>query len=241
MWIVTGTTASSGDQIIITGSAGPPQARASSPRNSVWPGWRKAGVVQRLLGDGVGDDGAGLAAAHVADGALDRFQDRRRSRGIGLARRDIGARGERRRPAGRGRTPRAARSGDGRLDRRREAERAVGARDGFGVGEQEERRVRAPRPRATRRAPVPGRSRRDRPSSARAAPRVTLHARRAFHVAERAQVDLEQQRLVARRRRRGRDAGRGAERHATASNCRRSAPSCSCWPRRRGRHCIGSG
>ena len=38
-WIVTGTTARSCDQIIMTGVAALPQwRRASSPRNSVWPG-----------------------------------------------------------------------------------------------------------------------------------------------------------------------------------------------------------
>ena len=41
MWIVTGTTLSTRDQSIITGWAAPPQALASSPRNSVWPGKAK--------------------------------------------------------------------------------------------------------------------------------------------------------------------------------------------------------
>ena len=38
MWMVTGTTASVSDQIIMTGKAGAPQALASSPRYSVCPG-----------------------------------------------------------------------------------------------------------------------------------------------------------------------------------------------------------
>ena len=59
--MVTGTTASVCDQIIMTGKAGSPQALASSPRNSVWPGKSEAGLVERRLGDRIGDDGAGLA------------------------------------------------------------------------------------------------------------------------------------------------------------------------------------
>ena len=41
IWMVTGTTASISDQIIITGKAGAPQASASAPRYSVWPGYLK--------------------------------------------------------------------------------------------------------------------------------------------------------------------------------------------------------
>ena len=71
-WMVTGTTASSGDHSIITGrTALPVVSAASLARYSVWPGSAKAGAVEHVLGDRVGDDGRGAAGDHVGDGAAD--------------------------------------------------------------------------------------------------------------------------------------------------------------------------
>ena len=80
--MVTGTTASASDQIIITGNAGAPQALASSPRYSVCPGKAEAGFVEHGLGDRIGDDGARRAVMDRLDRARDRF-DRRRGVGRG--------------------------------------------------------------------------------------------------------------------------------------------------------------
>ena len=52
-------------------------------------GMAEAGVVERLLGDRVGDDGAGEAGADIADGARDRLDHGLRILGIGGARRCI--------------------------------------------------------------------------------------------------------------------------------------------------------
>ena len=69
MWIVTGhdgelprSTASSP----ACGSACPPRT-ARAARNSVWPGWRKPGVIEHVLGDRIGDDGRRRALADEAD------------------------------------------------------------------------------------------------------------------------------------------------------------------------------
>ena len=62
MWMVTGTTASIGDQIIITGcdGAAPVTLRERAEKFGV-AGKREAGGVERRLGDRVGDDRARLA------------------------------------------------------------------------------------------------------------------------------------------------------------------------------------
>ena len=87
MWIVTGTARSSGPASIITGRAGTPvQAADKVPRNSVWPGCRKPGSVERLLADGIGDHRRGVAGTDVADGAGDRLDDRGGIRRVGPAR-----------------------------------------------------------------------------------------------------------------------------------------------------------
>ena len=47
MWIVTGTTASGGDQIIITGCAAPPQGFGECAEKFGVAGMREAGRVER--------------------------------------------------------------------------------------------------------------------------------------------------------------------------------------------------
>ncbi len=52
-WMVTGTTASVGDQSIITGCGTRPSRPASSARNSVWPGCLKPARYNTLLAMGL--------------------------------------------------------------------------------------------------------------------------------------------------------------------------------------------
>ena len=86
-WIVTGTTASSGDHSIITGRndfAG----RFLHQRRQKFgvPGLGKAPIVEHILGDRIGDDGGRRAGHDVGDRAADRSDGGRRARAIGLAR-----------------------------------------------------------------------------------------------------------------------------------------------------------
>ena len=201
------------DQIIITGKAGAPQASASAPRYSVWPGYLKPGLVERGLGDRVGHHRAGLAVTNRFDRALDRF-DRRRGVGRRWA--------DRARPrpgfssATTGNAVREGGSGSRRIgldDRRCKARALRRRRPGrSGAGENEERERRASG-RARRPAPAPGRCPPDRPSSSPAGPcrRSCSSSKGGFavgrseadvcpDVAERAQRELNHQRLVARRR-----------------------------------------
>ena len=80
-WMVTGTTASSGDHSIMTGRAVTPVISATSrARNSVWPGSAKPGAVEHALGDRIGDHRARRAGDHVGDRAPDRRDRGRRAR-----------------------------------------------------------------------------------------------------------------------------------------------------------------
>ena len=85
-WMVTGTTASSGDHSIITGCAGL-SGRLGGELGEEFgmAGLGKAGAVEHVLGDRIGDHGGGAAGQHVGDRAADRGDRRRRAAGVGLA------------------------------------------------------------------------------------------------------------------------------------------------------------
>ena len=214
MWIVIGTTASAGDQIIITGCAGAaPVALGERAEIFGVAGKLEAGVVERRLGDRIGDDGARAAPdSDVADGALDRLDRRGGEVGLGRARTRVGA------------ARRAATTGSARANAAaRLAGRDLGDRRGEAEPARQARRARPGR-RATKNGAASGVAgepgaqrqlgadrRRDRPSSWRAAGvrdrssahersadagrwRVAGRADRAADFAQRAQRDLQQQR-----------------------------------------------
>ena len=189
-WIVTGTTASSGDQIIITGFAGAPQRAREFAQEFGVAGMAESRVVKRLLGDRIGDHArARRRFAHSRQRA-------RSIRGSLARRRDRACRARRRRVGERARRAARVRKDFGRALAASSTSIGVSSpsarlsrAQGAGIGREEERRaeVRALAPGATERAP--GRCRRDRPSSGRWG-RRSLDPRRALDVAERAQVDL---------------------------------------------------
>ena len=138
--MVTGTTASAGDQIIITGCAGAaPIALGERAEELGVAGKLEAGVVERRLGDRIGDDGARRAGLHQADGAFDRLDRRGGEVGTRRAGSRVGAGGERD-------DRQRAREGRGGLvgrdfgDRRGKPSRRAKSRERDRVGENEEGR-----------------------------------------------------------------------------------------------------
>ena len=81
-WIVTGTTASSGDHSIITGCAARPVRflRELGEKFGV-AGLGEAGAVEHGLGDRIGDDRVRAPGEHIGDRAADRG-DRGRARSM---------------------------------------------------------------------------------------------------------------------------------------------------------------
>ena len=69
-WMVTGTTARSGDHSSITG-CGVAFVAASSARNSVWPGWRSR-PGEHALGNRIGDHCSRMARYNIVDRMTDR-------------------------------------------------------------------------------------------------------------------------------------------------------------------------
>ena len=152
-WMVTGTTASSGDHSIITGCAATP-VDASRKLGEILgvSGLGEAGAVEHVLGDRIGDDRAGGAGADVGHGAVDGGERRRRARLIRSARLgadrhadvDNGQRGREGRPCRRRLDHR-----DGQIGR----DRLGAPRDEFRIGEQIEGsklELGAPAPRGDR-------------------------------------------------------------------------------------------
>ena len=82
-WMVTGTTRSPGHTSIIIGAAPVPGELGEILGV---PGMTKAGAIKAVLVDRVGDERRGAPAAHIADGGLDRAEDRRRIAGVRPAR-----------------------------------------------------------------------------------------------------------------------------------------------------------
>ena len=88
-WIVTGTTASSGDHSIITGRSDLPVASWTRCGQELgMAGLGETPIVEHVLGHRVGDDGGGQSGHDVGDGTADRGYGCRRAGSI--------------RPAGRG-------------------------------------------------------------------------------------------------------------------------------------------
>ena len=151
MWMVTGTTARSSDQIIITGlGAGPPSA-ASAARNSVWPGKAKPAWY-------ITDFAMGLVTTAPARPAVTS------ATAVSMAARAAGALAASGRPGAavagwpvastgtaRGKSA-AASSGVAGVDRHVEAEQAGARRQRGRVADDQERR----QPAAPRAPPRPG-------------------------------------------------------------------------------------
>ena len=84
-WIVTGTTASSGDHSIITGRNDLPVASLhQSGQKFGVAGLGKAPIVENIFGDRIGHDSRRLARHDIGDGATDRSHGRGRARIVGL-------------------------------------------------------------------------------------------------------------------------------------------------------------
>ena len=83
--MVTGTTASVSDQIIMTGKAGAPQAFRERAEVFRVPGIFEPRLIKHGLGDRVGHHSTRLALTDSFDRALDRFDRRRGVRWAGEA------------------------------------------------------------------------------------------------------------------------------------------------------------
>ena len=191
MWMVTGTTASAATRSSSPAAPAPPQCARERAEKFGVAGKREAGVVERRLGDRVGDDRARLAGSHVADRALDRF-DRR-----GARRRDRARRASRRRARERDDRQRA-------VERRRAPRRASTSRSGTSSAEPPRQCAQRARDRRARR-------------TARRSPRARSQARKRQFRADAGGVAHRQR---ERRRRGARRSWMPRRSQPTSAHCR---------------------
>ena len=176
----------------------------------------EAGFIEGLLGDRVGHDRARGAGSDISDRALDQFDRRGGEAGVRLAGTRVGGVCQRDDGSARSKTAAASSGRPGRGERRGRGSRAKPS-SSAGRGERKKCRadLLAGEPRAQQQLRAD--ARRDRPSSSQGErPSWTLpedrpgrsiggDARGRLDVAERAQRDLEQERLIACGRRRNAD------------------------------------